>query len=199
MRLRRLFLKAVNCPLAAPSATPVKNSCNESQDGDRDDPSSDSVALPFFAILMAIIEAGLYFFASQVMDTGFRDAARQIRTGQAANMSLEDFRTTMCNLMNQSTGLFNCANLYIDKKVLVDYNDAASMPLDASGNFDASQMEWQYACGSQIVLVRAFYEWPSYANLLGSSIANGPSGLSNGNILMNSTAVFRTEPYGGCT
>jgi Flp pilus assembly protein TadG len=158
------------------------------------------IALPFFAILMAIIEAGLYFFASQVMDTGFRDAARQVRTGQAASATLEDFRTTMCNLMNQSTGLFNCSNLYIDKRVLANYSAAVSaLPMDGGGNFDASQMQWQSACGGQVVQIRAFYEWPSYANILGSSIANGPLGLANGNILMNSTAVFRTEPYGGCS
>jgi Flp pilus assembly protein TadG len=157
------------------------------------------IALPFFAILMAIIEAGLFFFASQVMDTGFRDAARQIRTGQAANATLEDFRTTMCAFMNQSTGLFNCENLYIDKRVLTDFSGAnTALPLN-NGNIDAGQMQWQYACGGKVVQVRAFYEWPSYANILGSSIANGPYGLANGNILLASTAVFKTEPYGGCS
>jgi len=102
-------------------------------------------------------------------------------------------------MMNQSTGLFNCENLFISKAVLTKYEGATTdMPIDGSGAFDASGLSWDYACGGQIVQVRAFYEWPSYANILGSSIANGASGLANGNILLNSTAVFRTEPYGGC-
>jgi Flp pilus assembly protein TadG len=153
------------------------------------------VALPFFAILMAIIESGLYFFASQVMDTGFRDAARRIRTGQDASVSLATFTTTMCGLMNQSTGLFNCSNLFIDRRVLSSFSSVATgLPIDGSGNFDSSQMQWQSVCGGKIVQVRAFYEWPSYANILGSTLSN----LSDGNILMASTAVFKTEPFGGC-
>lgn len=158
------------------------------------------IALPFFAILMAIIEAGLYFFVSQVMDTGFRDVARQIRTGQAAMMSQADFGKAVCDTANQSSGLFNCENFYADKKILSTYNDAsANLPIDHAGNFDDSQVkDWDYACGGKVVQVRAFYEWPSYANILGSSIANGHLGLRSGNILLNSTAVFRTEPFGGC-
>jgi Flp pilus assembly protein TadG len=201
MRLRRHFTE-ISGHLPAWLRSPVKK-FGQSQDGVTA-VEFGLIALPFFAILMAIIEAGLYFFVSQVMDTGFRDAVRQIRTGQAAGATLEDFRTTMCSLMNQSTGLFNCANLYIDRKVLNnDYSDATSvLPINGSRNFDPSLLnDWDanQACGEKVVQVRAFYEWPSYANILGSSIANGSTGLSNGNILMNSTAVFRTEPYGGCS
>lgn len=156
------------------------------------------IALPFFAILMAIIEAGLTFFASQVMDTGFREAARLIRTGQASVdfPSQNSFKTEMCSLMNQTTSLFNCANMLIDVRVLANFDAATTigLPLNGGGNLDSSQLTYDTVCGSEIVLVRAFYEWPAYANILGSSMSN----LADGNILLASTAAFRTEPFGGC-
>src|ERR1700731_5367557 len=41
------------------------------------------VAPVFFALLFAIIETGIMFFASQVLETVTQDAARQVMTGQA--------------------------------------------------------------------------------------------------------------------
>ena len=41
------------------------------------------IALPFFALLFAIIETALVFFASQVLETAVQDSSRLILTGQA--------------------------------------------------------------------------------------------------------------------
>lgn len=155
------------------------------------------IALPFFAILMAIIEAGLFFFVSQVMDTGFRESARLVRTGQAAGTSQTAVRDQMCSLMNKSSGLFTCASLFVEVRELSNYSSAASVaePVSA-GNFTPGTLvtTTSLPCGGKIVLMRAYYEWPSFANLLGSSLSN----LNNNNILLSSAAVFINEPFGGC-
>ncbi len=41
------------------------------------------IALPFFALMMAILETFLTFFASQTIETAVNRGARLIRTGQA--------------------------------------------------------------------------------------------------------------------
>ena len=46
------------------------------------------VAPMFFALLFAIIETALVFFASQVLETVTKDSARMILTGQAQNQAL---------------------------------------------------------------------------------------------------------------
>lgn len=155
------------------------------------------VALPFFAIIMAIIEAGLYFFAGQVMDTGFREASRMVRTGQSAGWSQETMRDAMCDLINQSSGLFNCDSLYVDLRTTASF-DAGSIWAEpiTGNNFDPSKISYDSGfCGNQLIIMRAYYEWPSFANILGSSLSN----LANGNVLISSTAAFRTEPFGGCS
>ena len=43
------------------------------------------IAVPFFALFFAIVETGIVFFASQVLETATQDSARMIMTGQAQN------------------------------------------------------------------------------------------------------------------
>lgn len=153
------------------------------------------IALPFFAILMAIIEVGLFFFASQVMDTGFREEARLVRTGQSNMKSESALRTEMCNHMNQNSGLFDCDNLHIDVRVLGSYVGVMEVeePVYA-GEFHPGWLSYHTTCGGQIVMMRAYYEWPTFANILGVSASTQK--LNNGNIVLGSSAVFRNEPFG---
>src|SRR5712671_2242535 len=54
------------------------------------------VAPVFFALLFAIIETAIVFFAGQVLETVTQDSARMIMTGQAqtAAFTQAQFRTT---------------------------------------------------------------------------------------------------------
>src|SRR6266576_5502272 len=71
------------------------------------------VAPIFFALLFAIIETALMFFASQVLETVTQDSARMIVTGQAQTSSYTQtqFKTYVCG---QIPALFNCGSLYVD-------------------------------------------------------------------------------------
>src|SRR5476649_1727686 len=72
------------------------------------------VAPLFFALLFAIIETAMVFFASQVLETVTQDSARFIMTGQAqtAAYTQAQFKTYVCG---QIGVLFDCANgIYVD-------------------------------------------------------------------------------------
>ncbi len=156
------------------------------------------IALPFFALIFAIIESGLYFFASQVMDTGFREAARKIRTGEAQTWTQQQMRDEICTDANKSSGLFTCENIFVDLRE-VDFAAGMSVPEPTTGAspkaFNSAAINYtENICGGKTVLMRAYYKWPSFVDILGSPLAR----LNDGTILMSSTAAFKTEPFGGC-
>lgn len=148
------------------------------------------VALPFFALLFAIIEASMAFFAGQLLDTGLSDAARLIRTGQAQSQGLTaaQFKQKVCDSI---PALITCANLTVDVRVATDFSSTDFSVPKKNGNFDATQAQYNAGGSSSVVVARAFYAWPSFANLLGSSLSN----QANGTILLVSTAAFRNEPF----
>lgn len=149
------------------------------------------LALPFLALLGAIFESALCFLAGQILDTAVADASRLIRTGQAqaSGYSQAQFITQVCNRLYV---LFDCGGLYIDSKVYTNFTSAnTTMPIDGSKNFDTSGFTYQMGGSSEIVVVRAFYQYPLYFNKLGLDLSN----LSNGTRLLSGVSAFRNEPF----
>lgn len=149
------------------------------------------VAVPFFALMMAILENGLLFFASQTIENAVAEAGRLVRTGQAQTQGLDEdsFRTEIC----QSMGfVFDCENdLRIDVRTYEDFSSIdLAQPIDEDGNL-IEDFEYSPGDAGDIVVVRAFYEWPIYVNLLGAGLAN----LSNGSYLIAASTAFRNEPF----
>lgn len=147
------------------------------------------VAPAFFALLFAIIETALMFFASQVLETVTQDSARMIFTGQAqqAATTQAQFAAYVCS---QVSALFDCSNIFIDVESspsasAVNINDCT----DASGNF----VNPQYSPGGagDVVVVQLCYKWPIFVTGLGYNIANLPGGKR----LLRASAAFKNEPY----
>src|SRR3954462_14308502 len=67
------------------------------------------VAPVFFALLFAIIETAIIFFANQVLETVTQDSARMIMTGQAqaAVYTQAQFKSYICGRI---AALFDCTN-----------------------------------------------------------------------------------------
>jgi len=148
------------------------------------------VAAPFFALLFAILQTALIFFATQVLETGVHDAARLIRTGQAQEQELnaETFKAAVCS---EIFGLFDCmGGLKIDVRTYLDFAGADTGKSIVDGDFQ-DDLVYQPGAGGDIVVVRAFYEWPMVLPTLDSSAAN----LNNGNYLLSAAATFRNEPF----
>jgi len=150
------------------------------------------VAPIFFAVLFAIIELALIFFASQILETVTQDTARLIMTGQAQSQSFDAgaFKNSVCSRIR---GLFDCsAGIYVDVKTYSSFGSVDnSSPLDANGNLKSSTFGYSPGGPGDIVVVRLMYQWPVYASLLGFNLGD----MAGNKRLLMATAAFRNEPY----
>jgi Flp pilus assembly protein TadG len=150
------------------------------------------VAAPFLALIIALIQTCLVFFAQQMLETVVRQSARLVMTGQvqSAQMNQAVFKQKVCD---QIVILFNCSGLMVDMQVATSWSSAntatPTLTFDGSGNVTNS---WQYNPGDSgdIVVLRVMYVWPVVLGPLGFNLSN----LSNGNRLLMSSAAFQNEP-----
>ncbi len=151
------------------------------------------VAVPFLALIFAILETALVFFAGQTLEAAVTDAGRLIMTGQAQSQgfSQADFKNQVCARL--AGGLFDCAGgVYVDVKTFASFGSVNTAPPVNNGQFDTTKMNFNPGSPGCIVAVSVYYQWPIYVSLLGNNLSN----LSNGSRLLEATAVFRNEPYG---
>lgn len=159
------------------------------------------VALPFLALLFAILETALVFFAGQSLEASAADSARLVMTGQAqtgvspttgaVGFSAQDFKNAVCARLS---GLFDCNQLYVSVQTYSDFGSAiTSKPLDTTTHtmtVDVNNLPYTAGAPGAIVVVQLYYQWPILVSLLNTSLAD-----INGNRLLVATAVFRNEPY----
>jgi Flp pilus assembly protein TadG len=148
------------------------------------------VAPVFFALLFAIVEVALMFFASQVLETVTQASARYILTGQAQSsaMTQGQFKSYVCS---QIPALFTCGNLKVDVESYSSFGSISiSDPFDGSGNFTGPT---NYCPGNagDIVLVRLSYQWPLLVTGLGFNMSN-PGTTKR---WLSATAAFQNEPF----
>jgi len=149
------------------------------------------IALPFFALLFAILETGLVFFAGQTLETAVANVSRTIRTGQAQQQGLDltAFRNQICA---QISALMSCSGLSLDVRTYASFSSVnLANPINSQGKLDTSNFTYDAGNGGDIVVVRAFYEWPTYSRMLGFNLSN----LADGNHLLAAAAAFKNEPF----
>ena len=148
------------------------------------------VAPVFFALLFAILETGIVFFASQVLETIAQDSARTVMTGQTQNgtNTKAQFKSDVCRRI---PALFTCGNIYVDVQNYPSFtNVVINSQIDANGAF-INNMKYCPGNSGDIVVVRLFYQWPLFVTGLGYNISN----LTGGMRLLTATAAFRNEPF----
>jgi len=149
------------------------------------------VAAPFLALVFAILETAIVFFAGQALETAAADSARLILTGRAQTQSMDQakFKEAVCQKIY---GLFDCANgVSVDVQTYSSFSSISiQSPVDKNGNM-ASQFSFNPGGPGDIVVVRLFYQWPVYVSLLGFNLAD----MSGGKRLLAATVAFRNEPY----
>jgi Flp pilus assembly protein TadG len=149
------------------------------------------VAAPFLALVFAIMETAIIFFAGQALETAVADSSRLILTGQAQTqgMTAATFKNAVCAKIY---GLFDCQNgVSVDVQKFSSFSNITNTPpIDANGNFSLTP-SYNPGGPGDIVLVRLFYQYPVYVSLLGFNLSN----VSGGKRLLAATAAFRNEPY----
>jgi Flp pilus assembly protein TadG len=149
------------------------------------------VAAPFLALVFAIMETAIVFFAGQALETAVADSSRLIMTSQAQDqgMSPTQFKDAVCARIY---GLFNCqSGVYVDVKKFSSFADITMPnPVDANGNFQG--LGYDPGKRGDIIVVRLFYQYPVYVSLLGYGASM--SDVVGGKRLLAATAAFRNEP-----
>jgi len=149
------------------------------------------LAAPFVATLFAILQTAIVFFAGQTLETAAATSARLIFTGQAQmnGWSAAQFKSQVCD---QIHGIFNCASsVYVDVETYSSFAAAnLGMPI-SNGTFNTAALGYNPGGPGDIVVLRLYYQYPVYVNLLGFNLSNLNGGLD----LLAATAVFRNEPY----
>jgi Flp pilus assembly protein TadG len=153
------------------------------------------VAAPFLALVFAIMESALVFFAGQALETAAADSARLIMTGQAQTQGYTEgtFKKAICDRI---VALFNCeGELKVDVKSYPKFADAKlSKPID-KGNLDISDFGYNPGGPSQITVVRLVYSWPIFVSQLGLNLTD----IAGGKRLLMATVVVCNEPFSGTT
>lgn len=155
------------------------------------------VAPVFFALLFAIIETALVFFASQVLETVTQNSARQILTGQAQNAGYATASAlksaVICQAGSLANVLFDCTNgIFVDVENYPAFaNVVLNSQIDANKNFITNNLVYCPGNAGAIVVVRLFYQWPLFVTGLGYNIAS----LAGSKRLLYGTAAFRNEPF----
>lgn len=149
------------------------------------------VAAPFFALIVAILDLVVLFFAESELETATEQAARLVLTGQISSSTTQaQFQQQVCGFL---PAMFTCSSVMVDLQTISSYSGAntstPTLTYNAQGQVTNS---WQYQIGSpgSIEVMRVMYQWPVFPGPLHLNFAN----LSNGNFLMMGTAVFRNEP-----
>ena len=150
------------------------------------------LAIPFFALIFAILETAEVFLASQILDAAVGESSRLIRTGQAqnANYTAANFNTAICNNLY---GLFDCSKLQVKVSIVSGFASATvTSPLNP-----ADPTQWTLVptynpgVGSQVIMVQVYYKWHTLVNFGGFTLASS----SDGTHLMGSVRVFENEPF----
>ena len=146
---------------------------------------------PFIAALFAILQTAFVFLAGQTLETAAAVSARLIFTGQAQTngWTAAQFKQQVCD---QIHGIFNCSTgVYVDVETYSSFASAnLGLPI-SNGSFNTGALGYNPGGPGDIVMLRLYYQYPVYVNLLGFALNN----LSGGIDLLAATAVFKNEPY----
>jgi Flp pilus assembly protein TadG len=147
------------------------------------------VAFPFFALLFAIIEICMVFFAGQLLEKAAQDTTRLILTGQAQQSSMTEaqFKQKVCD---QVSMFLDCSKLYIDVKNFASFSAVTTANPINNGNL-VNNFTFQPGGPGDIVIARVLYPWQLFVPTMGLNLSN----MNNNVRLLTATTVFRTEPY----
>ena len=158
------------------------------------------IATPFFALIAALIQTFLLFFAQSQLEAAVRQSARQILTGQVQTQdatltptqAAAAFQHTVCTSTNAAI-LFSCNGVMVDVQVASQWSAAnTGMPtLTYNSNGTVSNV-WQFNPGNagDIVVIRVMYLWPVFFGPIAFNMAN----QANGNRLIMASTAFQNEP-----
>ncbi len=146
------------------------------------------IAMPFLALLVAMTQTALVFFAGQVLQAATSEAGRLVMTGRAQSMTSAQFQQAVCD---DAKGLFTCAQLQVNVQTFATFATATRANPIQNGKLNTSGFTFSVGKPGQIEVVQVFYPWPLGTDMLGLHLTN----VNGDSHLLAAAAVFRNEPY----
>ena len=146
------------------------------------------LALPFLALLMAMLETALVFFVGQILQSATADSGRLVMTGQASGMSTGQFQQAVCS---RAYGLFDCSKISVNVQTFSSFGAITRVNPVQNGKLNPAALTFAVGQPGDIEVVQVFYPWPLGTDLLGLHLNN----VNGDSSLLVATSVFRNEPY----
>ncbi len=150
------------------------------------------VAPILIAVLLAVLETAIFFFAQQSLQNAATQAGRQFMTGQAQGNSQSAFRNLVCT--NYLPSIFNCNSLVVvvqSASSFAGVNTAAPNLYSNGQPLPVTSFAYSPGTPGQVMVVQLVYPWSVFGGPLGFSLANLPGGAAE----MMGVSAFRVEPY----
>lgn len=152
------------------------------------------IAAPLVFMICACIEVGMIFLVSVTLDNATDMAAREVRTGLVTNGTTSEaqFEQLICNNMGWLAG--SCtSSLSVEAQTFSSFSLAAAdvATSQVKNGVVSTSLPYVMGGGSQIQVVRVFYDWPLFTPLMNPSLST----LGNGDALLTYAVVFRNEPF----
>lgn len=152
------------------------------------------VALPFVFMVVSLFELALVFLVYTTLDNSLATASRNIRTGALQTSgtppTASAFVSSICSNMGwlQST----CTSqLQVDVRTETQFSSPTEPDPMASGTFNSGVLTFNPGTAGQIVLVRAFYQWPLILPVMDAALSKANNGVA----VIVATTTFVNEPY----
>lgn len=146
------------------------------------------LAMPFFLLIVAIMETSLIFLGELTLHQGVASVSRDVRVGTIRAGQGDLFQSRLCDRVSY---LLTCSKLKYDVRTYASFANIPASTAGNNGTLDSSQFAFAPGGADSIDVVRVYYEWPIVTAYFMKSL----SSLTNGNYLLASTTAFRTERY----
>jgi len=150
------------------------------------------VSVPLGALMVAILQTSLTFFAQQTLETTAEKSVRQLMTGQAQAISMTQvqFNALVCSKLPV---FMKCSKVVIDVQQATNFSTAstAAPTLTYDANKNITNKVFTPGGPGTVNVAKIMYIWNEQKGPLGFDLSN----MSGGSRLLIATSVFKTEPY----
>lgn len=167
-------------------------------DRDRDGSTAiefTALAIPFAALVFAILESCISFAAQEVMANATDDIARQIRTGQlrAANITETSLKQMICDRLSIVASSDCPSNLIVDLREFSTFADAAAVKIKLTSDRDIDTNGFAVTPGGSMTknMLRVFYKWTVITDYMRKAMSN----LKGNKTLHFATTTWQNEPF----
>jgi hypothetical protein len=151
------------------------------------------VAAPFFFLLFSILQIAFLFVLDSLLENATLQTARLVRTGQAVEreMTRDQFKATLCE--NMSIFAAECPNrVVVEVRELPQFRGPPPPNPVVNGALDEAALPYTNGQPGALVLVRVWYKQPLFVPTLPQAVSRADTG----EVFINVTTAFRSEPYG---